>query len=89
MTKTIGDKYIIYSLIIILDVIIVVGVRCGLSKMSNVNHLTMLLLGNEEKKLGFFGKLQAPLWFLPHGLIWYFCQVSFMLYFNGLGFKCG
>jgi hypothetical protein len=57
--------------------------------MSNVNHLTMLLLGNEEKKLGFFGKLQAPLWFLPHGLIWYFCQVSFMLYFNGLGFKCG
>jgi hypothetical protein len=61
VTKTIGDKYIIYSLIIILDVIIVVGVRCGLSKMSNVNHLTMLLLGNEEKKLGFFGKLQAPL----------------------------
>jgi len=37
------DNYRIYSLIIILNAGIVANVRCGLFKMSNVNHLTMLL----------------------------------------------
>jgi hypothetical protein len=36
----------IYSLIIILNVGIVVNVRCGFFKMSNVSHLTMLLPPN-------------------------------------------
>ncbi len=43
MTKTIGDNYRIHSLIIILNARIVASVRCGLFKMSNMNHLTMLL----------------------------------------------
>jgi hypothetical protein len=43
VTKTIGDNYRIYSLIIILNVGIVVNIRCGLFKMLNVSHLTMLL----------------------------------------------
>jgi len=43
MTKTIRDNYRIYNLIIILNVRIVVSVRCGFFKMSNVSHLTMFL----------------------------------------------
>jgi hypothetical protein len=43
VTKTIGDNYRIYSLIIILNVEIVAGVRCRFFKMSNVGYLTMLL----------------------------------------------
>jgi hypothetical protein len=43
VTKTIGNNYWIYSLIIILNAKIVVNVRYGLFKMSNVSHLTMLL----------------------------------------------
>jgi len=43
VTKNIGDNYKIYNLIIILNARIVVNVRCGLFKMSNVSHLTMLL----------------------------------------------
>jgi hypothetical protein len=43
MTKTIGDNYRIYNLIIISNEGIVANVRCGLFKMSNMNHLTMLL----------------------------------------------
>jgi hypothetical protein len=43
VTKTIRDNYRICSLIIILNVGIVASVRCGLFKMSNVSHLTMLL----------------------------------------------
>ncbi len=43
MTKTIGDNYRIYNLIIILNVRIVASVRCRFFKMSNVNHLTRLL----------------------------------------------
>ncbi len=46
MTKTIGDNYRIYNLIIILNAKIVVSVRCGFFKMSNVSHLTMLLPRN-------------------------------------------
>jgi hypothetical protein len=41
--QNIGDNYRIYNLIIILNVKIVVSVRCGLFKMSNMNHLTMFL----------------------------------------------
>ncbi len=37
------DNYKIYSLIIILNTKIVASVRCGLFKMSNVSHPTMLL----------------------------------------------
>jgi hypothetical protein len=44
MTKTIGDNYRIYNLLIILNARIIASVRCGLFKMSNVNHLIMLLL---------------------------------------------
>jgi hypothetical protein len=43
VTKTIGDNYRSYSLIIILNVGIVACVRCGLFKISNVSHQTMLL----------------------------------------------
>jgi hypothetical protein len=43
VTKTIGDNYRIYSLIIILNAAIVANVRCGLFKMSNMRHLTMFL----------------------------------------------
>jgi hypothetical protein len=43
VTKTIRDNYKIYSLIIILNAGIVVNVRCGLFKMSNMSHLTMFL----------------------------------------------
>jgi hypothetical protein len=43
VTKTIGDNYRIYSLIIILNAIIVANVRFELFTMSNVSHLTMLL----------------------------------------------
>jgi hypothetical protein len=43
VTKTIGDNYRIYSLIIILNVGIIVSVRCEIFKMSKVNHLTTLL----------------------------------------------
>jgi hypothetical protein len=43
VTKTIGDNYKIYSLIIILNTRIVASVRCELFKMSNVSHLPMLL----------------------------------------------
>ncbi len=43
VTKTIRDNYKIYSLIIILNGGIVVNVRCGLFKMSNMSHLTMFL----------------------------------------------
>jgi hypothetical protein len=49
VAKTIGDNYMIYSLIIILNEGIVINVRYGLFKMSNVNHLTMLL---PFKKIG-------------------------------------
>jgi len=68
VTKTKGDKYRIYSLIIILNVRIVANVRCGFFRISNMSHLTMLLLGNEKQRLSFFGMLQAPLRFLPNGL---------------------
>jgi hypothetical protein len=44
ITKTIGNNYRIYSLIIILNVGIATSVRCELFKMSNVSHLTMLLI---------------------------------------------
>jgi hypothetical protein len=37
-SKTIGDDYRIYSLIIILNARIVASVRCGLFKMSPPNH---------------------------------------------------
>ncbi len=47
MTKTIRDNYTIYSLIIILNARIIANVRCGLFKMSNVSHLTMLLPNSE------------------------------------------
>jgi hypothetical protein len=52
VTKTIRDNCRIYSLIIILYARIVASVRCGFFKMSNVNHLTMLLPKRElnEKK---------------------------------------
>jgi len=50
VTKTIGDNYRIYSLIITYAGI-VASVRCGLFKMSNVSHLTMLL----PTKFNFFG----------------------------------
>jgi hypothetical protein len=43
VTKTIGDNYRIYNLIIILNAKIVVNVRCGLFKMSSMSHLTMFL----------------------------------------------
>jgi hypothetical protein len=43
VTKTIGDNYRIYNLIIILNVGIVASVRCRFFKMSNMSHLTMLL----------------------------------------------
>jgi hypothetical protein len=43
VTKTIGDNYRTYSLIIILNVGIVTNVKCGFFKMSNMTHLTMLL----------------------------------------------
>jgi hypothetical protein len=43
VTKTIGDNYRTYSLIIILNEGIVTNVRCGFFKMSNMSHLTMLL----------------------------------------------
>jgi hypothetical protein len=43
VTKTIEDNYRIYSLIIILNVVIIASVRCRFFKMSNVSHLTMLL----------------------------------------------
>jgi hypothetical protein len=46
VTETIGDNHKIYSLIIILNAGIVDSVRCGVFKMSNVSHLTMLLPGN-------------------------------------------
>jgi hypothetical protein len=43
VTKTIGDDYRIYNLIIILNAGFVASVRCGLFKMSNMSHLPMLL----------------------------------------------
>jgi hypothetical protein len=43
VTKTIGDYYRIYSMIIILNIGFIASVRCGLFKMSNVSHLTMVL----------------------------------------------
>jgi hypothetical protein len=48
VTKTIGDNHRIYSLIIILNAEIVVSIRCGLFKMSNISHLTMLLPNNNN-----------------------------------------
>jgi hypothetical protein len=43
VTKTIGDNYRIYSLVIILNARSIANVRCGLFKMSNMSHLTMFL----------------------------------------------
>jgi hypothetical protein len=51
VTKTIGDNYRIYSLIIILNAGIVASVRCGLFKMSNVIHLSMFLPQNARYKI--------------------------------------
>jgi hypothetical protein len=51
VTKTIGDNYKIYSLIIIWNAWIVTSVRCGLFKISNVIHLTMLLPQNARYKI--------------------------------------
>jgi hypothetical protein len=39
VTKTIGDNYKIYSLIIILNAGIIASVRCELFKMSNMSHI--------------------------------------------------
>jgi hypothetical protein len=49
VTKTIGDNHKIYSLIIILNVRIIVSVRCGVLKLSNLSHLTMLLPRNRVR----------------------------------------
>jgi hypothetical protein len=43
VTKHIKDNYKIYSLIIIIIERIVIIVRCGVFKISKVNHLTMFL----------------------------------------------
>ncbi len=43
MTKHIKDNYKIYSLIIIIIVRIVTNAKCGVFKISKMNHLTTLL----------------------------------------------
>jgi hypothetical protein len=52
MTKIIRDNYKIFSFIIILHARIVASVRCGLFKISNVNHLTVLL-----PRIGFYASV--------------------------------
>ncbi len=67
VTKIIGDNYRIYDLIIILNVEIVTIVRCRLFKMSNVNHLTILLpMGTHDAVRDVFLPLHEILAFMWH-----------------------
>ncbi len=61
MTKSIGDNYRIYSLILIIIVGIVINVKMWNFKMSKVSHLIMFLYANYNANFKAYGLIDVSI----------------------------